>query len=67
MSKGKVKWFNDQKGYGFIEPDDGGKDLFIHHTNIVGDGHKTLVENQDVEFEAQEGQKGPEAVNVSSC
>ena len=67
MSKGKVKWFNDQKGYGFIEPDDGGKDLFIHHTNIAGEGHKTLVESQNVEFESQEGQKGPEAVNVRPC
>ena len=64
MATGTVKWFNDAKGYGFIAPDEGGKDLFVHHTNIVGQGFKSLAENAKVEFEAREGQKGPEAVNV---
>ena len=64
MATGTVKWFSDQKGYGFIVPDDGSKDLFVHHSNIVGEGFKTLQEGQKVEFEAAEGRKGPEAVNV---
>ena len=64
MATGTVKWFNDAKGYGFISPDDGGKDLFVHHSNIAGDGSKTLAENAKVEFEAREGAKGPEATNV---
>ena len=64
MATGTVKWFNDAKGYGFIAPDEGGKDLFVHHSNIVGDGFKTLAENAKVEFEAREGSKGPEATNV---
>ena len=64
MATGTVKWFNDAKGYGFIAPEDGSKDLFVHHTNIAGDGFKTLSENARVEYEAREGQKGPEAVNV---
>jgi cold shock protein len=64
MATGTVKWFNDAKGYGFISPEDGGKDLFVHHTNILGDGFKTLPESAKVQFEAREGQKGPEAVNV---
>jgi CspA family cold shock protein len=64
MATGTVKWFNDAKGYGFIAPDDGSKDLFVHHTNIAGDGFKSLSENARVEFESREGQKGPEAVNV---
>ena len=64
MATGTVKWFNDAKGYGFIAPDEGGKDLFVHHTNIAGSGFKTLSENAKVEFEEREGQKGPEAVNV---
>ena len=64
MPTGTVKWFSDQKGYGFIVPDDGSKDLFIHHSNIAGEGFKTLQEGQKVEFEAAQGQKGPEAVNV---
>jgi CspA family cold shock protein len=59
-----VKWFNDQKGYGFITPEDGGKDLFVHHSSIVGSGFKTLAEGAKVEFEAAEGTKGPEAKNV---
>ncbi|MCD6404998.1 MAG: cold shock domain-containing protein [Planctomycetes bacterium] len=64
MAKGTVKWFSDQKGYGFIVPDDGGKDLFVHHTNIEGEGFKTLQEGQAVEYEPEEGKKGPEATKV---
>lgn len=58
---GTVKWFSDQKGYGFIVPDDGGQDLFIHHSNILMDGFKTLKDGQKVEFEPAQGRKGPEA------
>ena len=64
MAKGKVKWFNDQKGFGFITPDDGSKDLFVHHTAIQGEGFRSLAENQAVEFDVQESDKGPRAVNV---
>ena len=64
MATGTVKWFNDAKGYGFIAPDEGGKDVFVHHSNIAGNGFKTLVENARVEFETREGTKGPEATNV---
>ncbi len=64
MATGTVKWFNDQKGYGFIAPEDGGKDLFVHHSSIVGDGFKTLAEGAKVEYEAAQGTKGPEAKNV---
>jgi CspA family cold shock protein len=64
MATGTVKWFNDAKGYGFIAPDEGGKDLFVHFSNIAGDGFKTLAENAKVEYEAHEGSKGPEATNV---
>jgi CspA family cold shock protein len=64
MATGIVKWFNDAKGYGFITPDEGGKDLFVHHTNILGEGFKTLKEGARVEFETREGQKGPEATGV---
>ena len=64
MATGTVKWFNDQKGYGFITPDEGGKDVFVHHSSIAGDGFKTLAEGAKVEFEVAEGQKGPEAKNV---
>jgi len=64
MANGTVKWFNDSKGYGFIAPAEGGKDLFVHHTNIVGNGFKTLAEGANVEFERVEGEKGPEARNV---
>ena len=66
MATGTVKWFNDTKGYGFITPEDGGKDLFVHHSNIAGEGFKSLAENDKVEFEAREGQKGPEASNVQT-
>ncbi len=64
MAKGTVKWFNDQKGYGFITPEDGEKDLFVHHSSIQGEGFKSLQEGQSVEFEMPEGQKGPQASNV---
>ena len=64
MATGTVKWFNDAKGYGFIQPEHGGKDLFVHHSQIAGEGFKTLAEGAKVEFEAREGQKGPEASNV---
>jgi CspA family cold shock protein len=65
MATGTVKWFNDAKGYGFITPEGGsGKDLFVHHTAIAGDGYKSLSEGAKVEFEAAEGAKGPEAKNV---
>ena len=64
MATGTVKWFNDAKGYGFITPDDAVKDFFVHHSAIAGEGFKTLTEGAKVEFEAAEGQKGPEAKNV---
>lgn len=64
MPKGKVKWFNDQKGYGFITPEDGSKDLFVHHAAILGEGFKSLSEGQEVEYEAADSDKGPKAVNV---
>ena len=64
MATGTVKWFNDAKGFGFIEPEDGSKDLFVHHTSIVADGFKSLAEGAKVEFDAEQGQKGPEAKNV---
>ncbi len=64
MATGTVKWFNDAKGYGFIAPDEGGKDLFVHFSSITGDGFKSLAENDKVEYEPREGSKGPEATNV---
>jgi CspA family cold shock protein len=64
MATGTVKWFNDQKGYGFIAPEDGSKDVFVHHSSIAGSGFKTLAEGAKVEFEAAQGAKGPEAKNV---
>jgi CspA family cold shock protein len=64
MVTGKVKWFNAEKGFGFITPDDGSKDVFAHHTAIVGDGYKTLNENQEVTFDVTEGAKGPQASNI---
>src|SRR6266852_609414 len=64
MANGTVKWFNDSKGFGFITPDDGGKDLFVHHTSIQGSGFKSLKEGQKVSFDVTQGQKGPAAANV---
>jgi len=61
---GVVKWFNDGKGFGFITPDSGGKDLFAHFSEIKGEGFKSLAENQRVEFEVKEGQKGLQASNI---
>jgi cold shock protein len=66
MPTGTVKWFNDEKGYGFITPDDGSKDLFVHQSAIVGDGFRSLTEGAKVSFEAEEGEKGPRAVNVQA-
>ena len=66
MATGTVKWFSDQKGYGFITPEDGSKDLFVHYSNIDMDGFKTLRDGQKVEFEAAEGRRGTEAMNVRS-
>ena len=64
MAKGTVKWFNDKRGYGFISPEEGGEDLFIHFTNIEGDGFRSLREGQMVEYEPTQGRKGPEATKV---
>ena len=64
LARGSVKWFNEQKGFGFITPDDGCKDLFVHYSNIVGDGYRNLQDGQAVEYEPADGQKGPEAQNV---
>ncbi len=65
MASGTVKWFSQAKGFGFIQPEDGGADLFIHFSNIAGSGFRNLEEGQKVEYEAQEGRKGMEATNVS--
>jgi len=63
VAKGKVKWFNDQKGFGFIEQESG-PDVFVHHASITGDGFKTLAEGEAVEFDVTQGPKGPKAENV---
>ena len=65
METGTVKFFNEEKGFGFITPESGGKDVFVHHTAIQGDGYKTLEEGQEVEFEIVQGPKGEQAANVS--
>ena len=64
MARGTVKWFADDKGFGFIAPENGDKDLFVHHSNIAGEGFKTLAEGVTVEFEVGDGRKGPEALDV---
>ena len=64
MAKGKVKWFNNQKGFGFITADDTSKDIFVHYSAVQGDGYKTLTQGQDVEFELVKSDKGDQAQNV---
>jgi CspA family cold shock protein len=67
MPTGTVKWFNDQKGFGFITPDEGTKDLFVHQSGIVGDGYKSLSEGAKVSYDSESGDKGPRAVNVQAA
>ncbi|MFC7331023.1 cold-shock protein [Marinactinospora rubrisoli] len=64
MTQGTVKWFNGEKGYGFISQDEGGPDVFVHYSNISGNGFRNLEENQRVEFDVAQGPKGPQAENV---
>ena len=64
MATGTVKWFNESKGFGFITPADGGKDVFVHFSAIASEGFRTLAEGQQVTFEVENGPKGPQAVNV---
>ena len=65
MATGTVKWFSDDKGFGFITPDEGSRDLFVHHTGINSDGYRTLAEGARVQYEEENGDKGPKAVNVT--
>ena len=64
MATGRVKWFDDRKGYGFIEQEDGGQDVFVHFSALEGEGYKTLEEGQSVQFDIVQGEKGPQAANV---
>ncbi len=64
MANGTVKWFSDDKGYGFITPEEAGADLFVHHTAVVGNGFRSLAEGARVSYDAESGPKGPQAVNV---
>ena len=66
MAQGTVKWFNSEKGFGFIAPDGDGADVFVHYSEIQGNGYKSLEENQRVQFDVEQGQKGPQAVKVSA-
>ena len=66
MATGTVKWFSDEKGFGFVTPDEPGKDLFVHHSAIAGDGYKSLAEGAKVSFDAEADSKGPRAVNVQT-
>ena len=66
MANGTVKWFSDEKGFGFITPDESGSDLFVHHQAIVGDGYRSLAEGAKVSYDAEQGDKGPKAVNVQA-
>ncbi|MCW3040714.1 MAG: cold-shock DNA-binding domain protein [Solirubrobacterales bacterium] len=66
MATGTVKWFSDDKGFGFITPDESGKDLFVHHSAIIADGYRSLAEGARVSYDAEPGEKGPKAVNVQN-
>jgi CspA family cold shock protein len=66
MAQGTVKWFNSEKGFGFIAPEDGSKDVFVHYSEVQGSGFRTLEENQRVQFDIEQGPKGPQAVKVTA-